>query len=104
MALLVGGTLTQVDKSAVVKNVILPEGTWFTPDDAQVGSAYKAVVKNYKKIVLLAKKQGHINRTKFSFDAMKELLGEKLNKYLPDFPKQVQLSLPKLSLPKLKKV
>ena len=104
MALLVGGTLTQVDKSAVVKNVILPEGTWFTPDDAQVGSAYKAVVKNYKKIILLAKKQGHINRTKFSFDAMKELLGEKLNKYLPDFPKQVQLSLPKLSLPKLKKV
>ena len=35
---------------------------------------------------------------------MKEKIGELLDKNVPEFPKQVQLQLPKLQLPKLKKL
>ena len=44
----------------------------------------------------------------FSFipfiEKMKEKMDEVLTKRLPEFPKEVQLKLPKLQLPKLKKV
>ena len=35
---------------------------------------------------------------------MKYFLGDLLDKKIPDFPKQVELKLPKLQLPKLKKI
>ena len=65
-----------------------------------------------------AKRQGYQNRTNFSFDKMKEKIDEILSKKVPNIPKQVSLTLPKLKkigeenkqklpklkLPKLKKV
>ena len=35
---------------------------------------------------------------------MVETVNDLMTRYVPDFPKQVELSLPKLNLPKLKKV
>ena len=35
---------------------------------------------------------------------MKELVGNILDKNIPEFPKQVKLELPKLELPKLQKI
>ena len=35
---------------------------------------------------------------------MKELVGEILDKNIPEFPKQVELNMPKLNLPKLEKL
>jgi hypothetical protein len=35
---------------------------------------------------------------------MKDTLDEILTKYLPEFPKQIELKLPKLNLPKLEKI
>lgn len=98
---LVGGTLTKVHPSTAVKNVLLEESSWFTPNDGEVASAFKVVKKDYKKFLELAKRQGHVSRTKFSFDAMVELLNEQLTKYVPNLPVQVELNLPKLDLPKL---
>jgi hypothetical protein len=43
-----------------------------------------------------AKRQGFQSRTKFSFDAMKEKLDTVLTERIPEFPKQVQLQLPKV--------
>ena len=100
----VKGDLTQVHNSAVVKNIILKEAQWFTPDPVDVGKAYKDVFKNYKQWAVKAKRQGHKSRTQFSYDAMVETLKNILNTNIPEFPKQVELSLPKLNLPKLKKV
>lgn len=103
----VGGQLTNVHPSAAVKNMILTESQWFTPDDAQVGQAYKDVYDNYTKWKELAKRQGHRSRTQFSYEKMTETLGSLLTQYVPEFPKQVQLKLPtlnKIQLPKLKKV
>ena len=55
------------------------------------------------------------NKSKFSLNAMTVELGKLLDKYIPEFPKEVKLELPKLNkvneteapkikLPKLKKV
>ena len=71
--------------------------------------------KNYNQHTLNAKKLGVVNKSKFSLDAMTKKLGNLLDKYVPEFPKQVKLELPKLKktsskepeklkLPKLKKV
>jgi glycosyltransferase involved in cell wall biosynthesis len=99
---LVGGTLTPVDKSAVVKDVILAESSWFTPDDGEVGKALKDVHKEYKKYQELAKRQAFRTNKEFTLEQMTNLLGVILNTNVPEFPKQVELTLPELKLPKLK--
>jgi hypothetical protein len=46
-------------------------------------------------------------KPEFSYEAMKELIGDILDKNVPEFPKQVQIKLPqlkKIELPKLKKI
>ena len=77
------------------------------------------VFKNYGKYKINSKKQSIINSQKFSLDAMTVKLGEILSKYEPKFdiqpaPQKVDIKLPKLKsvnkklpkmkLPKLKKV
>ena len=101
---LVGGKLHQVDKSAVVKDIIMEEAQWFQPNDAEVGKALKDVHSNYKKYKELAKRQRHYAKTNFSLEKMAEQLNSILSQRLPEFPKQVKLELPKLQLPKLQKI
>ncbi len=101
---LVGGNLTNVHPSAAVKEMILIEAQWFTPDEVAVAKAYKNVVKDYKKYLELAKRQGHKNRTDFSLEAMTNKLDLILNDNIPEFPKEIKLTLPKLELPKLEKL
>jgi hypothetical protein len=103
-SLLIGGELKPIHQSAVVKNVLIPESSWFQADDAQVGKGYKDIVKNYKKYLTKAKRLGHKNRTEFSYGKMVEKIDEYLTQYTSNLTKQVELNLPKLDLPKLKKV
>ena len=103
-SLLIGGKLTNVHKSAVQKDMILAEAQWFTPDDIEVGKAYKEVYKHYKKYLPLAKKLKFNNTKEFSFDKMVELLDLQLTKFVPKFPTEIKLTLPKLELPKLEKI
>jgi len=100
----VQGDLKNVHKSAVVKNILLEQSLWFAPDPVDVGKAYKEVYKDYKKWVVKAKRQGHRSRTEFSYEAMVVKLSSILDSNIPEFAKQVELTLPKLNLPKLKKV
>ena len=99
----VKGDLRNVHDSAVVPNIILKESQWFTPDSIDVGQAYKDVYKHYKQWAVKAKKQGHKSRTNFSYEAMTETL-KNILATIPTVPKQVELQLPKLQLPKLKKI
>ena len=101
---LVGGTLHQVDNSAVVKNIIMKEAKWFQADEAEVGRALKDVFDKYKKYEELGKRQRHYAKTAFSLEMMAEKLDSILSQRLPEFPKQVKLELPKLQLPKLQKI
>ena len=98
------GELKPVHPSAVVKNIIIPEANWFSPDTIDLGRALKDIHKNYSKWEVKAKRQGHYSRTNFSYEAMVETLKKILDTNVPNIPQQMNLSLPKLNLPKLKKV
>ena len=103
----VGGTLTNVHASAVIQNMILPESQWFSADPVEVGRAFKDIYEDYDKWKTAAKRQGHKSRTNFSYEKMREIVDTLLTKYIPEFPKQVEIKLPqlkKIELPKLKKV
>ena len=102
-AVMIGGTLENVDKSAVVKDMILEQSQWFKPDDAQVGAAFTNTFKKYKDYVIPAKQLKNKNKVDFSFDKMVSVLRAQIEKYVPEFAVQVPLSLPKLDLPKLQK-
>jgi len=104
LCLLVGGKLENVHKSAAAKNMILEEAKWFTANENDAHQALKIVHKKYKDVMINAKRQGTKNKKDFSFESMTNLLGELLGKYVPALPKQVQLNLPNLNLPKLEKV
>jgi hypothetical protein len=64
----------------------------------------KELHKNYDKFRVDAKKLGYRNRNNFNYSKMKAELDNLLTKYLPEFPKKIELVLPKLNLPKLEKI
>lgn len=101
---LVPGTLEPVHRSAFMKDAIIEGSSWFQADSAAVGKELKNMFKNYNNFLTLAKRQAFKNKNDFSLDKMTELLGTILDSNIPEFPKQVQLNLPKLELPKLKKL
>ncbi len=104
MSILLPGQLTKIHPSAVVKDLLIAESSWFTVDYKNASDTLEDVYKNYKKYVDGAKRQSYRSRTEFSLDKM----GEKLIDLLDNkVPKQVELKLPqlrKIELPKLKKI
>jgi glycosyltransferase involved in cell wall biosynthesis len=103
---LIGGTLTPVHPSTR-NQFLINDSLWFSPDPAQIGFYLKDVFENYKNYTEKAKRQAFKSKNEFSWEKMKEKTDELLTKYVPEFPKQVPLSLPKLSkikLPSLKKI
>lgn len=101
MSILIPGELENVHPSASAKDIILAESQWFKPDPIQVGKTYKAIYSNYKNYLIRSKKQKNYIIKNFSLVRMIESLGLILDNNLPDFPKQIQLKLPKLKLPNL---
>tara|TARA_E500000318_G_scaffold104400_3_gene110365 strand:- start:8933 stop:10204 length:1272 start_codon:yes stop_codon:yes gene_type:complete len=100
-SLLIGGNLHKLDNSSIQKNVLIPESEWFQPADGEVSKKYRAIHKHYKDYLALAKDQGRDNIKNFSLSKMKEKLESILDNNLPEFPKKIELTLPKLDLPKL---
>jgi hypothetical protein len=103
---LLQGTMTKIHPSAA-NNMLLAEAEWFSVDTGHVGHYLKDVFENYKKYAENAKRQGFQSRSKFSYEKMKEKLGNLFALKIPEFPKQVQLKLPqlkKIELPKLNKI
>ena len=106
MSVLLNGKLTPVHPS-VVNDWIIQDSQWFSVDLGQVGHYLKDVFENYKKYTDGAKRQAYRSKTEFSWDKMKEKIGQILEGSIPEFPQQVQLKLPqlkKIELPKLKKI
>lgn len=106
-AVLVGGELKNVHPSAAWENVLLTEASWFAPDPQQCVNAFTAVFFDYTKFKNNAYALADENRKKFSYEAIQKRTWELLDKYIPEFPKQIPLKLPtlkKIELPKLKKV
>ena len=106
-AVLVGGELKQIHPSSVWENVLIPESSWFRPDIQQAANALAGVFMDYETFRKKASKLGKENFRKFSYKTIQERTWELLDKYVPEFPKQVPIVLPKLKkieTPKLEKV
>tara|TARA_R110000822_G_scaffold20779_6_gene66223 strand:- start:373 stop:1656 length:1284 start_codon:yes stop_codon:yes gene_type:complete len=100
---LIGGTLTPIHASAANK-WLLKEAQWFTIDYPQAGGHMRDIFEDYKKYQVSAKRQAAISTKEFSYDAMKDLLGERLQQLVPKLAQIVELKLPTLSkLPTLTK-
>jgi len=100
---LLPGELEKVHPSAA-NQWLIAESQWFKPSEQHIGSSFKEVFKNYRKHSKTTAKQKYHAKKNFSFDKMKELINSLLEKNVPEFPKQVELNMPKINLPELKKV
>ena len=112
---LLDGGLTKVEQSSIAEGMWIEGTQWFTVNYQEAVAKMKDVFKNYRKYTLNAKKLAIVNKSKFSLDAMTKQLGRLLDEYVPEFPKEVTLELPKLkkigsttkpdiTIPKIKKV
>ena len=97
------GEVKPVGASAI-NDWVIKDSQWFNVDPAQVGHYLKDMFENYKKYTDGAKRQAFRSKTEFSWDKMFEKVDQVLTERIPDFPKEVQLQLPKLELPKLQKI
>jgi glycosyltransferase involved in cell wall biosynthesis len=95
-AVLVGGELRQLHDSSVWENILIKESSWFYPDAQQCANALAAVFMDYEIFRKKATKLGKENFKKFSYKNIQSRTWEIFDKYVPEFPKQVPLVLPKL--------
>ena len=98
---LLPGNLENVHASAANK-WLLKESKWFQVSPKHAIGVFTDVHKKYKTFTERSRKQSHHIKTSFSWENMKDLIEKVLNKNIPDFPKQIELKLPELKLPKLK--
>ena len=103
LSYLIGGELENVHESAA-NDWLIKESKWFKPNTMEIGRYLKDCYKKHKNYLLGGKQQKQYSKTNFSFDKMQSLISEILDKNTPDFPKQVELNLPELNLPKLTKI
>jgi len=116
LAILLPGNLEKVHKSSFPKDLYIKDAEWFTVNYPYASRMLLDVYNNYQKYTLNAKKLEKINKSLFSLDAMTKKFEMILDKYVPEFPEEIQIKLPSLKrkedsvsipnikLPKLKKV
>ena len=111
------GSLTKVQKGSFPDTFFVEGSEWFTVNYQKASTTLRNVYRSHKKYTANAKRLSTQNSKNFSLDAMTSQFGKILDKYVPQFPEQVSLQLPKLKkiggtdskparikLPKLKKV
>ena len=96
LSVMLPGKLNNVHESAAWDKVILQESKWFTVDYSYASKTLLDVWKNLKNYSKRAMKQGSQNRLKFTLENMKKDFQKIMDKYIPEFPKQVDLKLPTL--------
>lgn len=100
-SVLLPGVVKNIHPSAVVQDMLIPEGKWFTVDYKAASKVMEEVYKNPKTFLEKAKRQSYRSRTQFSLDKMEELLNILLD---GNIPQHKELVLPQITLPKLKKI
>ena len=114
-SVLLEGALQKLDKGSFPKEFFVEGAQWFTVNYRKAQQTLRKIYRSYKKYTPNAKRLAIQNSKNFSLDAMTTVLGKILDKYVPEFPKEVDLKLPqlkkvgssepqKIKLPKLKKV
>ena len=100
---LMNGELKNLHPS-VLNDWFVKEAQWFNVNPMEVNHYLKDIFENYKKYQNNANRQAYKSKTEFSWEKMLERIDQVLTQYIPEFPKEVQLQLPKLKLPKLQKI
>jgi glycosyltransferase involved in cell wall biosynthesis len=93
-SLLVSGQLTNVHPSAAWDKVLLTEASWFSIDMNHAANLLYAAYMDYP---VHKKKAGELmkqNKAKFNYETIKKNTFDLLDKYVPEFPKQVEIKLP----------
>ena len=116
-SVLLGGELKAIPKSMEWKDVLVSGSEWFVVNETQVYKSLNYVFENYDEVKKKGKKLMDKNREKFTLSKMTEELDKIVEKHMKNVPQQVGLKLPKLkkvgegkselpklNLPKLKKV
>ena len=115
-SILISGNLVDVPKSSFPENMYVKGAQWFTVNYELTSKSMLNVFTNYKKFTMSANKLARVNSSLYSLKKMGTEFEKILDKYLPDFPKEVKLELPKLKkvnnksepskikLPKLKRI
>ena len=112
--ILLGGELKNIDKSAA-NQFLLEDAQWFNVNTEIASKAMKDVYKRYKKYIEGSRKQTQYLKENFSFNKMTEVLKGYMDQIKPVTNVPLQLpklkkaggesnEVPKLKLPKLKKV
>ena len=91
----VNGELRNVHPSTA-NQFLLPESQWFAPNYSEVGQHLKGVFENYKNYMDGAKRQAYRSKNEFNWDKMKDKVDSLFTQYIPEFPKAVEIKLPKL--------
>ena len=100
------GTMTNIHESAA-NDFLLKEAQWFTVDYGYASKMFVDILKNTKKWNELSKRQRYFVNSNFTETCITKRYDEVLkiiDKGTDWIPKQVELKLPKLNLPKLQKV
>ena len=103
-SILLPGAITKVPQNSFQEGLYVEGMSWFTTNLEHTVKVMRGVRANYRKYKLSARKLAKINRVKFSMGAMQNKLQKLLKSNLPTFTETVAVDLPKLKLPKLKKV
>ena len=98
---LLGGELKPIHKSAANK-WLLEQASWFNVNTEVASKAMKDVYKHYKKYIENSRKQTKWLKENFSQDKMTETLKGYMDQV--NVSVNVPLQMPKLQLPKLKKI
>ena len=115
--ILIGGELKPIHKSAA-NQFLLAESQWFNINTDIASKAMKDIIKNYKRYLEKSRKQTQYLKDNWSFNKMVERIDELMPKVeaapknvgitLPKLKKKMPdtkiAELPKLKLPKLKKI
>ena len=102
-SVLLPGELEKVHESAA-NQWLIKEGEWFKVSSAHAGQTMVNVFEKYQEFKKKSKQQALYSKSNFSFNKMKELVDKVLDANIPEFPKQVELNMPSLDLPKLQKL
>ena len=94
-AVLIGGSLTDVDDSAI-DNFIIKGSKWFTANYTEFSEVMKLVIKDYDKFIERSVKLKDENKEKFSIQQMANVLDSYLSPMF-NVPKETKLILPKLN-------
>jgi len=99
-AVLLPGEVKPVHPSAV-NDWIIKEASWFYVNYSVAAQKLEDVYENYSHYLPKAEKLREENTAKFSLEAMNTKLFAILDKYVPEFEKQVEINLPSLRKPSI---